>query len=132
MAGKRRGNHALVYVGAQLGEDRHGLDLEWAEFVGDRTPEYEFTVPTSDAQDAYVGLQAFDVGTYGHEIVVNGESLGGFDIPPRNGWQYWIDALSEAQLVEGENTVQVARDAAGDDSFAVGSMTVHWTEPVEE
>jgi len=35
--------------------------------------------------DGLFGLQAFEVGTYGHEIVINDEPLSGFDIPPNDG-----------------------------------------------
>ncbi|SDM05024.1 hypothetical protein SAMN04487949_0652 [Halogranum gelatinilyticum] len=126
-----RANYATVYVGAQLAPEGHSLDLEWATDAGDETDAFEFTVPTDEPTDAYIGLQAFDVAEYGHEILVNGEPLGGFDIPPNEGWQYWVDTLSGATLHEGTNTVQFRRNAEGTDAFAVGTVTVHWKEPVE-
>jgi len=126
-----RANYATVFVGAALGPEEGGLDLEWAADVGDATDDFEFAVPTGEAADAYVGLQAFDVGTYGHEILVNGESLTGFDIPPNDGWQYWVDTLSGARLAEGTNTLRIERDRSTMDAFAVGTVTVHWKEPVE-
>jgi hypothetical protein len=126
-----RANYATVFVGAALGPEDDGLDLEWARDVGDATADLEFTVPTSGAEDAYVGLQAFDVGTYGHEILVNGESLTGFDIPPNDGWQYWVDTLSGARLAEGTNALRIERDRSTRDAFAVGTVTVHWKEPTE-
>jgi hypothetical protein len=126
-----RANYATVFVGAALGPEDRGLDLEWAADVGDATDDFEFAVPTGEAADAYVGLQAFDVGTYGHEILVNGESLTGFDIPPNDGWQYWVDTLSGARLAEGTNTLRIERDRSTMDAFAVGTVTVHWKEPVE-
>jgi len=124
-------NYALLYVGAHLGPDKRALDLGWADFVGDRTPVHEFEVPTAEARDAYVGIQAFDVGEYGHEIFLNGEALGGFDLPVVEGWQYWVDALAGVTLTEGTNTLQIVRDADTEDSFAVGNVTIHWKEPVE-
>ena len=127
-----RANYATVYVGAQLAPEDSALDLDWATVAGDVTEEFEFTVTTDDPIDAYVGLQAFDVADYGHEILVNGESLGGFDIPPNEGWQYWVDTLSGASLHEGTNTIQFQRDADTDDAFAVGTVTIHWKEQVEE
>jgi len=127
-----RANYALVNVGCHLGPDGDGLDVEWADYVGDATPEFEFTVPTGDATDAYVGLQAFRIGRYGHDLRINGESLAGFDVPPADGWQYWEDALAEVSLVEGTNALRIVRDDATDDSFAVNNVTVHWREPVGE
>lgn len=126
-----RANYALVTVGSHLGPDKQAIDVPWADFVGDATPEFEFEVPTGEATDAYIGLQAFRVGSYGHEILINGESLSGFDVPPADGWQYWEDALTHAELQEGTNTLRVVRDEDSDDSFAVNNVTVHWREPVE-
>jgi hypothetical protein len=127
-----RANYATVYVGAQLSPDDRRLALDWAADAGDETDVYEFAVPTADATDAYVGLQAFDVGEYGHEILVNGDPLSGFDIPPNEGWQYWVDTLTGVDLVDGGNTLQIRRDVDTDDSFAVGNVTVHWKEPVDD
>lgn len=121
-----------MYVGAQLGPDDQRLDLDWATHAGDETAAREFEVPTDNAGDAHVGLQAFDVGTYGHEIRVNGDPLGGFDIPPDDGWQYWVDTLSDGALREGTNRLRIARDPDTRDAFAVGSVVVRWTEPVED
>jgi hypothetical protein len=126
-----RANYAVVYVGAQLGPERRSLGLEWADEVGDETEPHEFEVPTADPHDPFVGLQAFDVGSFGHEIRINGESLSGFDIPPNDGWQYWVDTLSGAVLTEGTNTIQFCRDPDSTDAFAVGTVRVHWKEPVE-
>lgn len=126
-----RANYALVDVGAQLGPPEFELDLDWATDAGDVTDPHEFEVPTADPREAYVGVQAFDVGFYGHEIEINGEALGGFDIPPREGWQYWVDTISGATLREGTNTVRIRRDRTTMDRFAIGTVTVHWKEPVE-
>ncbi|NHN60179.1 MULTISPECIES: hypothetical protein [Halorussus] len=126
-----RANYALVNVSAHLGPSKDALDVPWAEYVGDATPGFEFSVPTDRASDPYVGLQAFRVDEYGHELRLNGESLGGFDVPPADGWQYWEDAITAAELDEGTNTLRVHRDESGDDSFAVNNVTVHWREPVE-
>jgi hypothetical protein len=125
-----RANYATVYVGAQLAPEGLELDLDWADSVGDETTTYEFDVPTHDATDGYVGIQAFDVGAYGHEILINGDPMSGFDIPPNDGWQYWVDTFADAvSLTEGVNHLRIARDAESDDAFAVGSVTVHWKEP---
>jgi hypothetical protein len=131
MERRYRSNYALVEFSEHLGEDPDDLDVPWAEFVGDETEAHEFTVPVADAVDAYVTVQALDVGTYGHEIVVNGESLSGFDIPPAEGWQCWMDVLTGADLAEGENTIRVRRDDETDDSFVVGTLRVTWREPVD-
>lgn len=128
---RRRANYALLDVQEHLGPDADGLEVPWAEFVGNRTSEYQFSVPTPDPADAYYAVQVFDVGEYGHELVVNGEPMTGFDVPPSSGWQYWMDTITGASLREGENVVCVRRDATTDDSFVVGTLTVHWREPVE-
>jgi len=124
-------NYATIFVGAQLSSADRRLDLDWATDAGDETDEFEFTVPSADARDAYVGLQAFDVGEYGHEIEINGTTLSGFDVPPNEGWQYWVDTVANVELVEGANTLRVLRDTSTEDSFAVGTVTVHWKEPVD-
>ncbi|GAB6862450.1 DUF7383 domain-containing protein [Haloplanus litoreus] len=125
-----RANYATMYVGAQLAPERRELDLDWAENVGDETAAHEFEVPTDDAFDGYVGIQAFDVGAYGHEILINGDPMSGFDIPPNDGWQYWVDTFADAvSLTEGTNALRIARDVDSDDAFAVGTVTVHWKEP---
>ena len=125
-----RANYATVYVGAQLAPETRKLDLDWADDVGDETEAFEFEVPTADPTDGYVGIQAFDVGEYGHEILINGEPMGGFDIPPNDGWQYWVDTFADAvSLTEGVNRLRIARNAESADAFAVGTVTVHWKEP---
>ena len=125
-----RANYATVYVGATLGPPGR-LQLDWASRAGDVTDRHEFTVPTAEARDAYVGIQAFEVGEYGHEIEINGNALSGFDVPPNDGWQYWVDTLSNVDLRDGTNALRIRRDADTDDAFAVGTVTVHWKEPVE-
>jgi hypothetical protein len=125
-----RANYATVGVGAQLAPEDEDLALDWAADAGDVTADHEFEVTTGDPRDAFVGIQAFDVGTYGHEVVVNDEPLSGFDLPPAAGWQYWVDTVTGTALVEGTNTLRIARDTASDDAFAVGTVFVHWTEAV--
>jgi hypothetical protein len=124
-----RANYATLFMGVQLAPDGRALDLDWATNVGDATDAYEFEVPVDDPQDAYVGLQAFDVADYGHEIEVNGERLTGFDIPPNDGWQYWMDTLTGTELHGGTNSLRIHRDPESRDAFAVGTVTVHWKEP---
>lgn len=127
-----RANYASVYIGAQLAPADRTLDLDWTTNAGDATAEFTFTVPTDNPTDAYVGLQAFDVAEYGHEILINDSPLSGFDIPPNEGWQYWVDTIVGAALQEGANTIRFRRDTDTDDAFAVGTVMVHWKEPVEE
>lgn len=127
----RRSNHALLYLGAHLGSAKTELAVDGMRFVGDETDDHTFHVPTDDAADAYITMQAFDVDVYGHEIRINGEPLSGFDLPPSSGWQHWMDRVSGTELVAGENTLKIARDPDSRDSFAVGTVVVHWTEPAE-
>ena len=124
-------NYALFYLGDHLGPDRDALDIDWATFVGDRTDRYEFTVPTAAVVDCHISLQVYDVGEYGHDVLINDEALSGFDFPPDEGWQYWMDSLSDRRLVEGTNTLRIERDTEGDDNFAVGNVKIHWKEPME-
>ncbi|MFC7176522.1 DUF7383 domain-containing protein [Halosegnis marinus] len=126
----RRTVHALVEFGELLGPHEEALDVPWAEFAGDRSSEVVFEVGTDDAADAYLQIQAYDVGTYDHEVLLNGEPLSGFDLPPADGWQSWTDAVTGAELREGENTLRVRRDEESRDAFVVGSVVVNWTEPV--
>jgi hypothetical protein len=58
-------------------------------------------------------------------------SADALDVPPAEGWQYWMDAVTEQDLAAGENTLQVRRDRSTDDAFAVGNVVVNWREPVE-
>jgi hypothetical protein len=128
---RTRANYALVDVGEHLGEDRKELDVLWADFVGDRSTEHTFSVPTETTIDPSVGVQAFDVGAYGHEIYVNDEPLSGFDVPPAEGWQYWVDRITGAALREGENSFHVARDMGTDDGSMIGTAWIHWKEPLD-
>ncbi|ELY25947.1 hypothetical protein C452_08609 [Haloferax volcanii JCM 10717] len=132
MSVHHRANYATVFIGSHLHPEGETLDLDWADDAGDETETFEFDVPTDDPREPYLGIQAFDVGEYGHEIRINGDPLSGFDIPPGDGWQYWVDTVTGASLVEGTNTIRVVRDDEGNDAFAVGTVTVHWKEPVEE
>jgi hypothetical protein len=128
-----RANYATVYVGAQLGPETRRLDLGWADDAGDETADHEFEVPTDEPTEGYVGIQAFDVGAYGHEIIVNDEPMGGFDIPPNDGWQYWVDTFGDAvPLSGGTNSLRIVRDTDTADAFAVGTVTVHWKEPTTD
>jgi hypothetical protein len=131
MTQRTRANYALVDIEEHLGENRRELDVPWAEFVGDRSGTYTIEVPAAESIDPYVGVQAFAVGAYGHEIYVNDEPLSGFDLPPAEGWQYWIDRITGTVLEEGENTVSIGRDTETDDGFAIGTLGVHWKEPID-
>lgn len=126
-----RANYATIDVGTELAPPKRGLGLDWAARVEVETDVFEFEVPTGDAREAYVGIQAFDVGEYGHEVVLNGESLSGFDLPPSDGWQHWTDTVTGSTLHEGTNTLQIKRNTEGRDAFAVGTVRVHWKEPVD-
>ncbi len=125
-----RATYATVYLAAQLAPEGTELALDWADDTGDRTDDYEFEVSTDDPREAYLEIQAFDVADYGHEVLVNGEPLSGFDIPPNDGWQLWTDTISGVELQEGTNTLAIARDTDTDDAFAVGTVRVHWKELV--
>lgn len=131
MTERTRANYALCEFGEHLGEHRNGLDVPWAEFVGNRSSERTFGVPTARTIDPYIGLQAFDVDEWAHEILINGDPLSGFDVPPADGWQYWADRITGGTLREGENTVRIVRDTDTDDGFVIGTLAVHWKEPLD-
>lgn len=126
----RRSNHALVSFQAELGPEDASLGLEWADHVGDATPDRAFEVHTDDARDAFVGIQAYGVGDYGHEVIVNDTPLTGFDLPPHDNWQYWLDSVTGTALRDGTNRIRIERDVESDDCFAVGTVLVQWTEPI--
>jgi len=126
-----RANYATVEFQTHLGQNEESLAVPWAEFVGDATDPHTFTVPTDEAVDPYLELQAYDVEEFGHEIRVNGTSLSGFDIPPAEGGQHWMDTLAGSSLVAGENRIRIERDTSTTDAFVVGVAVVHWREPVE-
>ncbi|WP_324756337.1 DUF7383 domain-containing protein [Haloarcula sp. GH36] len=125
-----RANYARCTFQQHLGPSADSLDVPWAEFVGDRTDRLDFEVPVADPADPYVEMQVYDVGDYDHELLVNGEALSGFDIAIGDGWQYWMDTVAPDRLDEGENTLQFRRNADGTDAFVVGSVNVHWKEPI--
>jgi hypothetical protein len=131
MTDRTGANYALVDIEEHLGENRNGLDVPWATFVGDRSSEHTVSITAETTLEPYVGVQAFDVGTYGHEIYVNGDPLSGFDLPPADGWQYWIDRITGAALSKGENTIRIERDADTDDGFVIGTLGIHWKEPLD-
>lgn len=131
MSERFRSNYALLDFSEMLGPHAEAMDVEWAEFAGDQSSELDFEVPTAGARDGYVTIQALDVSEYSHEVVVNGESLSGFDLPPCEGWQTWMDVVSGVELVEGTNTLQFLRDDETRDAFVVGSVRVTWREPIE-
>ena len=125
-----RADYATVELQEHFGQNGESLSVPWAEFVGDEGEEHTFTVPTDDAVDPYLELQAYDVEEFGHEIRINGVALSGFDIPPADGWQHWMDTLSGVSLAEGENRIRIQRDTGTTDAFVVGVAVVHWREPV--
>lgn len=131
MAERYRANYAFLPVLEHLGATPDTLGIPWAEFTGDSSSRHEFTVPVADVTDPYIELQAYDVSTYGHEIVVNDVPLSGFDIPPADGWQYWLDAITDQELQQGTNTIEFRRDTSTTDAFAIGNIVVHWKELVE-
>lgn len=127
----QQANYARLQFQQHLGPDPSSLDVPWADFAGDRTDRVSFAVPAEAPREPYVELQVYDVGAFTHEIQLNGTALSGFDIPPSEGWQYWMDTIGDGHLTSGENTLRLARDTETDDAFAVGTAIVHWKEPAE-
>lgn len=125
-----RANYATLTLQEALGPSEDHLDVPWADFAGNRSSSHTFEVPTDEAVDPYLQIQAFDVEEYGHDILLNGESLSGFDLPPAEGWQTWMDTITNEGLAAGENSLRIERDTATEDAFAVGTVVVNWREPV--
>ena len=102
---------------------------------GRRQPPFErVRVPpilTKLVVDPYLECLVFNVSAYDHEIRVNDDALTGFDIPPADGWQYWMDPITVANLVEDTNTLRFVRDASTGDDLAISTVTVHWKEPAD-
>ncbi len=119
-------DYVIVPMNEHLGPTDDALDVPWATFVGDRTDPHAFEVTAESPRDAYVQIQAFEVDETGHQLSINGEPLGGFDLPPRDGWGLWMDTVDHGSLVAGENELRVRRDPGGDDAFVVGTAVVHW------
>ena len=130
MSEQYRANYRLLEVREHLGENPNALGVPWAEFVGDRSTEQIFRVPSAEVIDAYLELQAYGVDAYGHEVIVNDRALSGFDVPPGDGWQYWMTTIQVPDLREGENTLRIRRDPDTHDEFVIGTVTVNWREPV--
>jgi hypothetical protein len=125
-----RANYAQLQFGEHLGPDQSALGVPWASYVGDRSSELTFEI-AAEPHDPYLEVQAYEIGSFDHEILVNDEPVSGFDLPPAEGWQYWMDSITGATLVVGENTIQVVRDVSTDDSFVIGNVVVHWKESLE-
>lgn len=130
MSEQYRADYRLLEVREHLGENPGALDVPWADFVGDRSSEQTFRVPTDAVTGPYLELQAYGVDAYGHDIVINGTPLSGFDVPPGDGWQYWMTRIQAPDLREGDNWLRIHRDADTHDEFVVGTVTVNWRVPV--
>ena len=126
-----RANYARCSFQQHLGPTADSLDVSWAEFSGNSTDRVSFAVSTDAPVEPYVEMQVYDVSEFSHEIRVNGTELTGFDIAPGEGWQYWMDTIADTQLRQGHNTIQFRRDRDTGDAFIVGTVVVHWKEPVE-
>ena len=125
-----RSNYALLSFQEALGPNKDAFDELWADFTGDRSSAHTFEVPTDDPRDPYLQMQVLDVAEYGHDVLVNGESVSGFDIPPGDGWQTWMDPITGHPLQAGENTLRIERDTTTDDAFVVGTVVVNWREEI--
>ncbi|WP_336001014.1 DUF7383 domain-containing protein [Halorientalis halophila] len=132
MSERYRADYRLLNVREHLGEKPEALDVPWAEFAGDESTTQTFRVPTDDVIDPYLELQVYGVDAYGHDVVINDQSLSGFDLPPCEGWQYWMVRVSVPALRQGENSLCVRRDPDTHDEFVVGTVTVNWREPLKD
>ena len=123
-----RADFNFFTINAHLGDKVGDLNVPWATFYGNQTPVMYFHIEGVPTDDAYLLMQAFDVHSGGHRVLINGQDLSGFDIPPEpNGWQTWMDAIDRSLLHQGINTLQIKR-ASGGDNFVIANVAVHWRE----
>lgn len=99
-------------------------------FVGDQTSLLNFYVDGVILPPwIYLIVTAYDVHNYGHRILINGQDLPGFDIPPAPGrWQTWMSVVPIPLIQKGYNTIQIKRDTSTGDNFAIGTVAIHWRE----
>ena len=126
-----RADFEIVRFNSHLGDKAGDLNVNWATFHGNQTPVKNFYIGQKPSADAYVLIQAYDVESSNHEIVINGVSLGGFDIPTTDEyrWQTWMDVIESGILKQGNNTIQIKR-AGGGDNFVIAHVAIPWREVV--
>jgi len=124
-----RSDFRLVVFNEHLGDKAGDIKAGWANFVGNQTTIRNFYIDGYPTNEAYLILQAYDIHKSGHKILINGQDLGGFDIPPDPGkWQTWMDRIDTTKLKKGNNTIQIVRDASTGDNFIVCMVIIHWRE----
>jgi hypothetical protein len=127
------GNFAIVRFDQLLGPKDTGIADPDIPFVGNQTSEREFWIDGMPAGEGYVLIQAADVGSYGHRILINGVDLPHHDLNPESARQTWrlsMDIIPDGILAQEANTIQIVRDSSTEDDFVVGSATIHWREVV--
>jgi hypothetical protein len=92
-----------------------------------RTFEVEGT-PLNNGS-GYLLIQAFDVERSNHRILINGQDLPSFDIPPQAGsnlWTTWMDRVPQSFLNPGQNRITIRREDPED--FFVANVLIQWRE----
>jgi len=126
-----RADYRLVMFHEHLGDKAKDIKVSWAPFVGNQTTVRNFYIDGVPTGEAFLILQVYDIHSSGHKILINGTDLGGFDIPKAPGvWQIWMDRIDTTKLKQGNNSIQIVRDANTGDNFIVGSVLIQWRESV--
>ncbi|TQV78455.1 DUF7383 domain-containing protein [Denitrobaculum tricleocarpae] len=123
-----RSDFKIIHFWDHLGDDKGDISTS-ATFRGDETPAYCFYVDATPL-DGYVVLQAYDVDSDYHEVLINGMALPYEDIMQHgshNSWSVWLDEIPAKYLKRGNNTIKVKR-SRGEDNFIIGDVVVHWRE----
>ena len=118
---------SLISFNEHLGDEEGDLDVN-ETFVGNESTVRSFTVSGTPTGTAYLVVTVFDVESSNHRIIINGQDLGGFDIPrgpAENRWQTHMDRIESGVLRSGTNTIQLRR-ASGEDNFVVRDVVVQW------
>ena len=120
-------NFVVITFWEHLGNKRGDLSTS-ATWVGDQTTIRNFNIEGVPEGDGYVLIQAYNIHDPTHRVLINGQNLGGRDIPKDTSWQTWMDRIEPGKLRQGNNTIQIVRDTSTGDNFIIKSVAIHWTE----
>ena len=96
-------------------------------FAGEATSVKEFVLDGHPAAAAYLLVSIYDTEDATHVVRINGRDQPGRLAPTgRRTWATRLFPFDGLELVEGTNTVQIARDSASSDSFLVSDVVVHY------
>lgn len=78
--------------------------------------------------NGYLLIQGFDIERDNHRILINGQDLPSFDLPPtgNNVWTTWMDRVPQSFLNQGDNRITIRRE--GPEDFFIANVVVQWRE----